>query len=300
MPEVIKSRTFLYISLLADILIATSKFVGSALTNSSSMKAEAIHSVIDAVSQLLLIWGDKSSKRPADSDRPFGYGPELYYWSLIVSLVIFILGGCISVYEGIVHIQHPKFEGDPFWNYIILGIAFAFNFISMLSALKAFNSQRNSTGFWRALISTKDPSTIIVLLGDIGDLIGLVIAFLGVFFGSLFQNPKLDGYASVAIGVLLLVISGFLIRESKSLLLGETISIRTKRRLIKLAKKDNAITNIKKVSSIYRSPDDAMVIIYVQFNNMISMTELTDAIERITRKIQMEFPQIKQVVIAPA
>ena len=294
-----KSRIFLYISLLADILIAVSKFIGAAFTGSSSMTAEAVHSVIDAVSQLLLIWGVKSSKRPADAARPFGYGRELYYWSLIVSLVIFILGGCISIYQGILRIQHPRFDGEPMWNYIILGIAFIFNFISMLSALKAFNTQRKSMSFWRALIKTKDPSTIIVLLGDIGDLIGLVIAFFGIFLGRLLHNPTLDGYASMAIGLLLLVISGFLIRESKSLLLGEAISNKTKRGLVKLAETDKAINKIKKISSIYRSPEDAMVMLDAQFDEALNMTELRDAIKRITHQIQKVFPQIKQVVIEP-
>lgn len=294
-----KSRFFLYISLIADLLIAASKFIGAAITGSSSMKAEAIHSVIDAVSQLLLIWGVRSSKRPADAARPFGYGRELYYWSLIVSLVIFILGGCISIYEGIQRIEHPHFDGDPLWDYIILAIAFVFNTISMVSALKAFNSQRKTTGFWRALIRTKDPSTIIVLLGDIGDLIGLVFAFFGIFLGRLLHNPALDGYASMAIGVLLLVISGFLIRESKSLLLGETISNRTKRGLIKLAETGRAVTKIRKVSSIYRSPEDAMVMLHARFHQDLSMAELEEAIAQLSRRIKKEYPQIKQVFISP-
>ncbi|TSJ40977.1 cation diffusion facilitator family transporter [Mucilaginibacter corticis] len=294
-----ESRAFLYISLLADILIAVSKFVGAAFTGSSSMMAEAVHSVIDAVSQLLLIWGVKRSKRPADAARPFGYGRELYYWSLIVSLVIFIMGGCISIYEGIWRIRHPVFDGDPKWNYIILGIAFLFNFISMLSALKAFNAQRKSTGFWRALIKTKDPSTMIVLLGDIGDLIGLVIAFLGIFIGRLLQNASIDGYASVAIGLLLLIISGFLIRESKSLLLGESISPRARRGIISLAEQDTAISKVKGVASIYRSPEDAMVMVSARFKDNLSMTELKAAIDRVTRHIQKDFPQVKQVVISP-
>src|SRR6201996_3305515 len=178
-----KSRVFIYISLAVDLSIAVSKFVAAAFTGSSSMISEGIHSIIDAVSQLLLIWGIKVSKRQPDAVRPFGYGRELYFWSFMVSLVIFILGGCISVYEGYTRLHRPVFEGNANWNYAILAIAFVFNFISMLSALKAFNEQRNKIGlgFWKALVHTKDPSTIIVLLGDIGDLVGLVIAFIGIF-----------------------------------------------------------------------------------------------------------------------
>jgi cation diffusion facilitator family transporter len=294
-----KSRLFLFISLGVDTLIAGSKFVCAALTGSASMTAEAIHSVIDAVSQLLLIWGVKSSKRRADAGRPFGYGRELYYWSLIVSLVIFILGGCISFYEGLLRLQKPHFDGNPNWNYAVLGFAFFFNFISMLSALKAFNAQRGEIKFWRALNKTKDPSIIIVLLGDIGDLIGLVIAFLGIFLGRLWGNPALDAYASMLIGLLLIIISGFLIQESKSLLLGETISSKIKRHIINLAEADIAIVKIKKVSSIYRSPEDAMVMLNAKFSTDLTMKQLNEAIARVIQIIRKSYPQVTQVVIAP-
>src|SRR5665213_686675 len=116
-----KSRLFIYISLSVDILIAVSKFTAAGFTGSSAMVSEGIHSVIDAISQLLLIWGIKTSKRLPDSTRPFGYGKELYFWSFIVSLVIFILGGCISFYEGLARLNSP-IEGNPGWNYSILGI----------------------------------------------------------------------------------------------------------------------------------------------------------------------------------
>lgn len=241
----------------------------------------------------------KSSKRPADAARPFGYGRELYYWSLIVSLVIFILGGCISIYEGYERTKDAHFDGNPNWNYAILGFAFVFNTISMISAWRAFDGQRKLHGFWQALIKTKDPSTIIVLLGDIGDLLGLLIAFLGIFIGRKLNDPRLDGYASMLIGLLLLVISAFLIRESKSLLLGESISARTKRAIIRLISLDEAVTKVKSVSSIYRSPEDAMVLISTQFKRDITMTQQRTAIERITKAIQSDYPQLRQVVITP-
>src|ERR1700761_1570785 len=192
-----KSRLFLYISLLTDVSIAVAKFIAAAFTGSASMVSEGIHSVIDAISQVMLIWGVKASRQRPDIDHPFGYGRELYFWSFMVSLVIFILGGCISLWEGYTRLHRPNFEGNVNWNYAILAIAFIFNFISMLSALKAFNEQRNKIGlgFWKALVHTKDPSTIIVLLGDIGDLVGLVIAFIGIFVGRMLHNTYYDGVA---------------------------------------------------------------------------------------------------------
>jgi cation diffusion facilitator family transporter len=294
-----KSRLFINISLAVDLLIAISKFVAAAITGSSSMISEGIHSVIDAISQLLLIWGIKTSSRIADADRPFGYGKELYFWSFIVSLMIFIVGGCISFYEGYIRFNRPVFEGDPGWNYLVLAIAFVFNVISMVSVLKAFNKQRGATSFWKAVIDTKDPSTVIVLLGDFGDLIGLFIAFLGVFLGRLLHNPYYDGVASMLIGIVLIAISGFLVRESKSLLMGEPTSRRTLRKVISLAEADSAVIKVKKHFSTYMSPEDILLQLNTVFKDDLTTHQLTGAIERITKVIQKEFPRMKQIFIEP-
>ena len=294
-----KSRLFIYISLAVDLLIAISKFVAAAITGSSAMISEGIHSVIDAISQLLLIWGIKTSNRTADADRPFGYGKELYFWSFIVSLKIFIEGGCISFYEGYIRFNRPVFEGDPGWNYLVLVIAFVFNIISMVSVLKAFNKQRGATSFWKAVIDTKDPSTVIVLLGDFGDLIGLFIAFLGVFLGRLLHNPYYDGVASMLIGLVLIAISGFLVRESKSLLMGEPTSRRTLRKVISLAEADSAVIKVKKHFSTYMAPEEILLQLNTVFKDDLTTHQITDAIERITKLIQKEFPRMKQIFIEP-
>lgn len=294
-----KSRVFIYISLGVDLIIALSKFIAAGITGSSSMVSEGIHSVIDAVSQVLLIWGIQTSKRLPDPERPFGYGKELYFWSFMVSLVIFILGGCISFYEGLMRLNKPEFEGSPSWNYIILVIAFVFNLVSMFAALKAFNKQRQGAQFWKAVIATKDPSTIIVLLGDFGDLIGLVIAFLGVFLGRYFHNPYYDGIASMLIGVVLISISGFLARESKSLLMGEPTSRKTLKRVISLTEADEAIIKVKKHFSMYMAPEEILLQLNTVFKDGLTTGQITDAIERITKMIQAEFPRIKQIFIEP-
>lgn len=294
-----KSKLFLYVSLGADLLIAASKFVAAAFTGSASMTSEGIHSVIDALSQVMLIWGVKVSRREPDMDHPFGYGRELYFWSFIVSLVIFILGGCISVYEGFTRFSRPGFEGNPMWNYITLAIAFVFNAISMQSALKAFNKQRGSTSFWKAVIATKDPSTIIVLLGDFGDLLGLAIAFLGIYLGRLLKNPYLDGSASILIGAILIVISALLIRESKSLLMGEPISRRTLKKIIRLVEADDNIVKVTSHFSIYRSPEDVLLQMKAVFQDNLTTKQITTAISRICSGVSKQYPHIKQLFIEP-
>jgi cation diffusion facilitator family transporter len=294
-----KSRAFIYISLAVDLLIATSKFVAAGFTGSSAMISEGVHSVIDAVSQVMLIWGIKISKKLPDAERPFGYGKELYFWSFIVSLAIFIVGGCISFYEGVTGFSHPTLEGNPAWNYSVLAFAFIFNMVSMFSALKAFNQQRGRKHFWTAVVNTKDPSTIIVLLGDAGDLLGLIVAFLGVFLGRLTYHPYYDAVASMVIGVILIGISGFLIRESKSLLMGETTSRRTFRRIIKIAEADQAVLKIKKQFSMYMGPEEILLQLNTVFKDGLTTKQITDAIERVSKGIQAEFPLIKQIFIEP-
>ncbi|MGZ3873381.1 MAG: cation diffusion facilitator family transporter [Mucilaginibacter sp.] len=294
-----KSKIFLYISLAVDLLIAVSKFVAAAFTGSSSMISEGIHSVIDTISQLLLIWGIKNSRRKADMSRPFGYGKELYFWSFIVSLMIFVLGGCLSVYQGILRVEHPVLEGNEAWDYSVLAIAFVFTSVSLYSALKEFNRQRGSISFWKAVKQTKDPSTIIVLLGDVGDMLGLVTAFAGVFLGHLFHNPYYDGGASIVIGLILIGISGVLVRESKSLLLGEATSRKTLRKVIALAQADEAVIKVKKHLSTYMGPEEVLLQLNTVFKDNLTTRQITDAIERITKSIQQDFPRIKQIFIEP-
>lgn len=294
-----KSKLFLYVSLAVDIFIALSKFVAAAITGSSSMIAEGIHSVIDAISQLLLLWGIKTSKRLPDEIRPFGYGKELYFWSFIVSLIIFILGGCISVYEGLMRLQKPEYNANQNWNYIILTIAFIFNAISMFTALRAFNKQRGHTPFFKAIKDSKDPSTFIVLLGDVGDLLGLIVAFLGVYLGHLFHNPYYDGIASMIIGIIMISISLLLLNESKSLLMGETTSRKTLRRVVALTEEDKAVLKVKKHFSMYMAPEEVLLQLNTVFDDDLSTKQITDAIERITKTIQVEFPRIKQIFIEP-
>ncbi|EHQ25373.1 cation diffusion facilitator family transporter [Mucilaginibacter paludis] len=294
-----KSRTFLYVSLGVDIIIAASKFIAAMITGSSSMISEGIHSVIDAFSQLMLIWGVRSSRKSPDDERPFGYGRELYFWSFMVSLVIFILGGCISFYQGVLRLRRPEISGSPTLTYIILGIAFLFTCVSLYTALKEFNKQRGHTSFFKAVTESKDPPTFIVLLGDVGDLFGLVIAFGGVYLGRLFHSPYCDGGASMLIGIIMIVISLLLVRESKSLLMGEPTSKKNMRTIVALTEADEAVIKVKKHFSTYMGPEEVLMQLNTIFKPDLNTGQITDAIERISKNIQSQFPRIKQIFIEP-
>jgi cation diffusion facilitator family transporter len=294
-----KSRLFIYVALAADLVIAITKFVGAAFTGSSAMISEGIHSIIDSGNQILLLIGIKKSKKKADERRPFGYGKELYFWSFIVSLLIFSLGGCVSFYEGILRLKRPAGEENQTWNYIVLGLAFVFTAITAGITLKKFNAQRGRLGFWQAIKESKDPSVFIVLLGDLGDLLGLVIAFLGIYLEHLLRNSHYDGIASMIIGVMLIGISGLLLRECRSLLMGESISKKTLRNIIALAEADPSVVKVKRHFSMYMAPDEAVLQLITVFNKDLKTQEITEAIQRVIKRIQEKFPRVKQIFIEP-
>ena len=295
-----KSKFFIYVALVADLAIAVTKFIAAVITGSSAMISEGIHSIIDAINQLLLLWGIKKSRKRPDSKRPFGYGKELYFWSFIVSLLIFSVGGCISFYEGILRLKRPAPVENQNWNYIVLAIAFVFTAITVAITLKKFNKQRRGLGFWKAIRESKDPAVFIVLLGDMGDLIGLMIAFLGIYLGHLFHNPYYDGIASMVIGVFLIIISLLLVRESRSLLMGETISKKNLHKIILLTEADPSVLKVKKHFSMYLAPEEIVLQLIAVFKKDLTTAQITEAIKRIIKNIQQKFPRIKQRFIEPA
>ncbi len=294
-----KARSFIYVALGLDLLLAAAKFIAAGFTGSASMISEGIHSSIDATSQVLLIWGISTSKKKADDERPFGYGKELYFWSFIVSLITFLLGGCISMYEGFMRIKKPAFEGNPISDYIILGLAFVLNLISMRTASKAFKNQRGKTVFWEAVLKTKDPTTLIVLLGDYGDLLGILIAFIGIFLGHALHNPIYDGITSMIIGFILASISVLLIRESKSLLVGETPGKKQLAQALAITEADESVIKVKKHFSTVMSPDHVVLILNTVFKENLNTAQITEAIQRISGKIQKGCSNIKQIFIEP-
>ena len=289
----------MYVSLAADLGIVITKFIAAIATGSAAMISEGIHSVIDLVNQLLLLIGIKKSKRKPDARRPFGYGKEVYFWSFVVSLLLFSVGGCVSFYEGILRFRRPISPGEVTWNYIVLAAAFIFISISMLVTLKKFNDQRGDLPFWRAVKNSKDPVVFITLLGDFGDLAGLIIAFLGVYLTHLLHNPYYDATASMTIGMLMIIISLLLVRESRSLLMGEAAGKDTLRAVVKLTQDDSAILKVKRHFSQYMSPEEIILQLSVIFKKGLTTDEITGAVKRIKENIQAKFPHIKQIFIEP-
>lgn len=263
------------------------------------MMSEGIHSVVDTSNELLLLLGIRKSRKKADSQRPFGYGKELYFWSFIVSILIFGVGAGISFYEGITHLQHPELIRDPLWNYIVLAIAFVFDGISFIIALKNFNWHRGNQPFWQAVKKSKDPTSFVVLFEDAADVVGLTVAFFGVYFGHVYKNPYFDGIASMIIGVVLTCVSLLLAKESRSLLMGEPAAPEIIDEVIKIASSNPAVNYIDGHLSMVLSPREVLLILKPGIKQDLSSSEIIAAIESIKSIIQSRFPNFRQVYIEP-
>ncbi len=293
------SKKSIYSALFANLLIAITKFIAGGISNSSSMIAEGIHSVVDTVNQLLLLMGITLSKKKPDRYHPLGYGKELYFWSFVVSILIFGLGGGVSAYQGIIHIIHPEKLGDPTWSYVVLSVSILFEGASLVIAAIEFNKLRDGQSWWDAIIKSKDPSTFLVLFEDAAAVAGLFIVLTGLYLGHALDAPYLDGVASLLVGILLILVSLILARESRSLLMGEGIKLNTKKRIRQIVESDAGVIKLMHLMSSYQSPDEILVMIIVAFEHDQNTLEINDSIDRIRGQIKSEFKRIRFVIIQP-
>ena len=284
-------------AIIANLAIAVIKFIAAVITGSSVMLSEGIHSAVDTGNELLLLLGVRLSQKPADESHPFGYGQELYFWTLIVALFIFAIGGGMSIYEGINHILHPVPLEDPFWNYVVLGLAVFFEGYSWTVALKELLATESEENIWQAIRSSKDPTIFTILLEDSAALLGLVIAFTGIFFGHLFNNPYLDGVASILIGVILAAVAIFLVYESKGLLIGEGADPQTVASIKNITQADPAVEKVIRVLTLYFGPQEVLLNLELQFRQNLSTEKLAVAVERLEKQIRQEHPEIKQIFV---
>jgi cation diffusion facilitator family transporter len=291
------STLSIYGAIAANIAIAVTKFVVAGVTGSSAMLSEGIHSAVDTFNGVLLLVGLRLSRRPATPEHPFGHGKELYFWSLIVAVLIFGLGGGVSFYEGVLHIRHPEPMRDPMWNYVVLGAAAVFEGASFAIALRQFRQQAGDTPFWEALRRSKDPTTYTVLAEDSAALAGLAIAAIGIALSHRFGIPELDGAASVVIGLLLAGVAILLIRESRGLLIGEGIRPETADAIRSIALSEPRVRDVGRVLSMYVGPNDVLVTMDLDFDSGTAAADAAAAIAAIERQVRSRFPVIRRLFI---
>lgn len=261
------------------------------------MLAEGIHSVVDTTNELLLLLGIRLSKRPPDDRHPFGHGHELYFWTLIVAILIFGIGGGMSIYEGITHLNHPSPIEDPTWNYVVLGCAVVFEGFSWTVALKEFLPSVGDRNIWQAIRASKDPTIFTVLFEDSAALLGLLVAFLGVFLGHRLNNPYIDGIASIVIGIILAIVAVILARESRGLLVGEGVDQATARHLRSLVLADPSVENILRLLTLYFGPHEILLNIEIQFHRGLSVEDVAQAIDRLESEIRKHYPDIRNIFV---
>jgi cation diffusion facilitator family transporter len=289
----------LVIALLANLGIAVSKFGAAAITGSSAMLTEGVHSVVDCTNQLLLMWGRHASKRPADALHPFGYGRELYFWSFVVAVMVFALGAGVSIYEGVLHIANPEEAVSPYVAYAVLLIAFFLEGWSTLEAYRDFNKARGALSWWQAIRRSKDPPSFIVLLENGAAMAGIIAAAVGLMLSQLTNDPFYDGAASVVIGVILAVTAFLLAYESKALLIGEAADPELVAALHEMVESRKGVTAVGQVLTVHSAPDQITAMLSVDFDDDITARDVEALVWGIEVEAAKRFPMVRRLYIRP-
>jgi cation diffusion facilitator family transporter len=292
------SRKVIYAAIIANLAIAAGKFLAAAVTRSSAMLAEAIHSTVDTGNELLLLLGIRRSRRPPDPLHPFGHGKVLYFYSLLVAVYIFGAGALLAAYEGISRLRHPLPPVHLGWSYAVLALAAAFESYSWRISYRELRWRKDpDESTWDEIIGSKDPTVFTVFLEDTAGLIGTVLAFLGLFLGQIFHTPRFDAVASLLIGILLAAVALLLGRESGALLIGERTNRAVIRRVQKIIRDDPAVEDVGDILTMQLGPDKVLLTVDIRFRRGLDVQALERAIDRIELRIRRQEPTIERIFI---
>jgi len=293
------STRTLVIALLANLGIAVSKFVAAAITGSSAMLTEGVHSVVDSTNQLLLMWGRRAAKRPPDELHPFGYGRELYFWSFVVAVLVFALGAGVSIYEGIIHIANPEEAISPTIAYIVLLVAFLLEGWSTVEAFKEFRKAKAQLSWFQAIRRSKDPPAFIILLENGAAMAGIIAAAIGLFLSQQTGDPFYDGAASVVIGVILGLTAMLLAFESKALLIGEAANPELIAALHEMVLGRKGVTAVGQVLTVHSAPDQITAMLSVDFDDDITARDVEALVWGIEVEAAQRFPMVRRLYLRP-
>ncbi len=292
------SKIAIYGAIIANLLIASMKFIASYFTHSSAMLSEGIHSIVDTTNGILLLHGINKSKKEPTKSHPFGYGMEIYFWSFVVAIFIFSLGGGIAIYEGIEHLKHPK-ELDSStlrWNYIVLVLAILFEGTSLLIALRLFR-KNSKGGFIKSIIESKDAATFAIIFEETAAIGGLLIALLGIFLADYTGNSMYDGVASILIGILLSIAALFMAKETKGLLIGESATeddINIVHEVMRKSKNHEAYGNIR---TMHLGPEEIILVYELNLEDDMNVGQVEILIADLKKELKERNPRFKHVYI---
>jgi cation diffusion facilitator family transporter len=291
------SKPVIIAALVGNSLIAVTKFVASAITGSSAMFSEGIHSLVDTGNQVLLLFGLRQARKPPDEEFPYGHGKEIYFWGFIVAILIFAVGAGLSIYEGVRHILHPRALENPTVNYIVLGLAMIFEGAAWLIALRVFRKAKGSLGYIEAVHVGKDPTMFIVLFEDTAAMAGLVVAFAGLLAVHVTGIAVFDGVASVLIGLILGATAVWLAWETKGLLIGESANRPVVRGIRRIVGAHEKVRHINEILTMHMGPEYILVNISVDFRDPITAPGIEAAVAEIDGRIKEVFPAVRRVFI---
>ena len=286
-------------ALLANAGIALAKFVGYLVTGSSSMLAEAVHSVADTSNQGLLLLGGKRAQRAATAEHPFGYGRDRYFYSFVVALLLFSLGSVFALYEGIHKLESEEPLTSPLVAVIILVVAIGLEGFSFRTAIAESRPLKGRLSWWGFIRQSKSPELPVVLLEDFGALIGLVLALLGVGLTVLTGNPVFDALGTIAIGVLLGVIAVILIVEMKSLLIGEGASAPVLRRIVGAIEEGGPVQRVIHIRTQYLGPEELLVAAKIALQPCTTIEDVARGIDAAEQRVRSAVPEARLIYLEP-
>lgn len=286
-----------YAALAGNLAIAAAKGVAAALSGSSAMLTEALHSLVDSGNELLLLIGLKRAARAPDATHPFGYGLEVYFWSFVVALLIFSLGGGLAIYQGVHHLTAPPPISNPWINFGVLAVSFLFEGLSFRVAWREFAQIRGDTPVLAAITRSKDPALFAVLLEDGAALIGLAIAALGLSAALWWGWGWADGAASIAIGLLLVVVAVFMANETRSLMSGEAAAPRTVAAVRRLLEAEPSIDKVQEILTMHLGPTSILMAITLDYQDGLSIPQAEALTGRMTDRIREIDSRITRIFV---
>lgn len=292
------------VALVINLLIAAFKFLAAALSRSTAMLAEAVHSLADTANQAFLLVGMKRSSRPPDQLHPFGYGTESYFWAFIVAGSIFLIGSAVSIWEGsqklwLILRGEPVHEGNVYWALGVLTVSLVLEGWSLRTALAEFRHLSQGRGLRQALRDIRDPTVLTVLFEDLAALFGLAAALLGVTLSYLTGQPIWDALASIVVGIALGTVAFYLGRDSMSLLIGEAVPEEEHQKLVQLAAGHPGVLQVIHLRTLHIAPQEVLAAFKLRFARDLTMDALEDRINELEKTLRAAYPHLRRIYIEP-
>ena len=288
-----------WVALAGNLLVAAAKFVAAAVTGSAAMLSEAVHSLVDTINELLLLYGIARSVRPPDRLHPLGYGRELYFWSFVVALLIFTLGAGVSAYQGVNRLLHPVPIERPIVIFVVLGISLAFEGASWLVGMRAFRATKRYRGWWEAFRRSKDPPAFIVVFEDTAAILGILVAAAGTALAIMTDESRWDGAASLAIAVILAAVAALLARESKELLIGERADPVLSDAIMRTAAGIAGVCSANGIVTLQLAPNNVVAVLSLDFFDYLRAPDIERAVVELETRVRSAHPEVSALFVKP-